>query len=218
MDTKSSLTFKRIFITSLLYLSTPFSARLVNTLIQNETISYTLIISIVGFINITYNWDLFALHYNRSKKAVGDTLFFTLVGLALIGLITFININYLYGYILLANKDTVLRYFGGALLVLIVYSFIFSFNTLITFKCVLDRIKISNTSFQLIIFSGLMFGLIFSLFYIPLNINIQVSSFLYYSIIFMICSYLYNQTRTIIPSLISLSLVLLIVNILNIYF
>ncbi|MCI6271537.1 MAG: hypothetical protein MR601_01175 [Erysipelotrichaceae bacterium] len=217
METKSSLTFKRILITSLFYFLTPFFVGLVNKFIDNLTISYTLIFSIVGFFNITYNWDLFALHYNRSKKAIGDTIFFTLVALASMGLLTYLNINYIYGYIIMSDRSTLLTYYGGAPLILIVFCFIFSFNTAITFKCILDRIKISSSTIQLILFSGLMFALLFNITYLPLDINTQVSSFLFYSILYMIFSYIYNQTRSILPSIISLSIILFILNIINVY-
>lgn len=217
METKSSLKIKRIVITTFIYFISPFMATLASKLINDMTISHTLIQSIVGFINITYNWDLFALHYNRAKKSLGDIIFFSVVGIILMGILTYININYIYGYILLADPVTFSTYYGGSALILIVLTFIYSFNSLITFKCILDRIKITSSTIQMILFSGLFFGLLISILFVPYNIDIQIASFLFYSILYMICSYQYNQTQTIIPSIISMSIILLAVNIFNIY-
>ncbi len=207
METKSTLTFKRIIITSVLFFCIPLISYLFDTIISNITISYSLTISIVSFIFIIYNWHLFALHYNRAKKNIGDSIFYTVFGVLVIGLLTFLNQKYIHGYLLLADVETLKKYQAASLLLIFVYSFSFNFSLTIAYKCVVDRIKFAVSTVQVILFSGLFFALLFTIFFVPFNISLMISSFLYYSLLYIFCSYLYNQSGSLIPSIIALTIV-----------
>ncbi|NLC96415.1 MAG: hypothetical protein GX675_02465 [Erysipelotrichaceae bacterium] len=215
METKSTLRFKRIIITSVLFFAIPFISNILDLIISNSTISYTFSISLIAFIFIIYNWDLFALHYNRSKKNIKDTVFYTIVGLILLGTLTFINQSFIHGYLILCDKQTLTRYYGGAFIMIVSHTLSFSLCMMIAYKSTVDRIKLEVSTVQVILFSGLIFALLFSIFYVPLDINLMVSSFLYYSIFFIICSYLYNQCGSFIPAMISITLIFLFINILQ---
>ncbi len=212
MKTKSTLNISRILITSFLFFSIPFVSSMLDKIISNITISYSLTISIVAFIYIVYNWDLFALHYNRSKKNIPDTIFFTIVGLVLFGILTYINQRFIKGYILLCDEATLRSYVGGTPILIISYTFSFALCMMIAYKSIVDRIKIEISTELVILFSGLFFGLLYTIFYVPYNLDLMISSFLYYSIFFIISSYLYNQCGSFIPAMISITLILAILN------
>ena len=212
MKTKSTLNISRILITSFLFFSIPFVSSMLDKIISNITISYSLTISIVAFIYIVYNWDLFALHYNRSKKNIPDTIFFTIVGLVLFGILTYINQRFIKGYILLCDEATLRSYVGGTPILIISYTFSFALCMMIAYKSIVDRIKIEISTELVILFSGLFFGLLYTIFYVPYNLDLMISSFLYYSIFFIISSYLYNQCGSFIPAMISIKLILAILN------
>ncbi|HCY07197.1 MAG TPA: hypothetical protein DHS57_08150 [Erysipelotrichaceae bacterium] len=212
MQTKSTLKISRILITAVLFFTIPTVSKLFNILIEDMTISYCLAISIVAFIFIVYNWDLFALHYNRSKKNIPDTIFYTIVGVVLLGVLTYINQNFIKGYILLCDEATLKNYIGGAPILIISHSFSFSICMMIAYKSIIDRIKIAISTELVILFSGLFFGLLYTIFYVPFDLDLMITSFLYYSIFFIISSYLYNQSGSFIPAMIAITLVMAYLN------
>lgn len=105
----STLSKKRIIITTLIFLITPILYNLVNLWIDNETLAMMLSLNFSGWALIIYDWNLFGIHYNRAKADPKETLIYTIIGLVLMAIWTFINRKFLKGYMLLPQSETLVE-------------------------------------------------------------------------------------------------------------
>ena len=83
-QTISTLSRKRIVISLILTAMIPTTARILNIFLDQEQISLMFSMNIFTSVLIMYNWNLVAIHYNRAKENIPDTILYTLIGGALI--------------------------------------------------------------------------------------------------------------------------------------
>ncbi|MBR2825419.1 MAG: hypothetical protein IKE51_04080 [Solobacterium sp.] len=210
-QTISRLSMKRIIISLLIFALIPVVARLLNRIVDNETISLTFSLTLAGWILIMYDWNLFGIHYNRCKENLGDTILYSIVGVILIGGWVFLNVRFLQGTMLLPDRETIHRYFFASPAIIAAFTYIQAFLVNIAFKCLTDRFDIREKELLIILASGFLFGLVFTLLFTEFEIALLIRTYLYNTILVMILSYLYNQSSSFIPGIIAMGTVYLIV-------
>ena len=86
----------------------------------------------------------------------------------------------------------------------------------LTFKIMTDHLDVIHKELQSILLSALCVGLAFTIAYVPLtDISLFLRSYVYFMGLTALLSYLYNQTHTIVPGVIALTLTNLILMILS---
>lgn len=206
----TSLTISHILITFFSYICLGMTytiSRLYNT---DLTIFINFLLTGVGLFNIIFNWDLFALHYNRMKKNLADCTFFVFISIIIIGLLFFMNHTLIHAFVLKPSQEIIQNFKFLYIIFIVNYSFIFSFISLITFKCVIDPLTKMPviTRFML---SGLLFSLIFCISFVGFSPTQFLLSFVFYSFLYAYFSYTYHQTRSVFPVMIAYAVVLFII-------
>ncbi len=218
MKYKSSLSMKRIIISLLIYAAIPFVCRALTGLIGNETAAMTLTLNLAGLTLIVYDWNLFGIHYNRAKDNPGDTVIYTLIGIVLIGLLTWISRRFLHAFIPLPDPATVRAYLFALPPILCAYSLTLGLIINISFKCLTDHLDIRDREALIILASGFMFGMLYTAAFCPLaDFPLIVRTYLYNVLLICIMSYLYNQSSSFIPGILSFTAVMLALQYLTIY-
>lgn len=206
----STLSKKRIIITTLIFLITPILYNLVNLWIDNETLAMMLSLNFSGWALIIYDWNLFGIHYNRAKADPKETLIYTIIGLVLMAIWTFINRKFLKGYMLLPQSETLVEYRFAIPPIFIAYSYIQATIINICFKTLMDHVEIASREVFIILLSGFLFGTIFTICFTPFTPSLFIPSLLYNIITVSIMSYLYNQSSSFIPGILSFGTIYLI--------
>lgn len=211
---KSTLSIKRIIITIILSLLIPLLYPVLNYFIDNKTISYTILINIIGCIIFIYDYDLLALHYNRIKKNFKESIIFYFVGLIFFSILYAINHFFLKGYIPTIDPTLINNYIAAMPLFFIAYTFIMPILVNIFYKCLTDHLSIKDKETLVIAFSGIIFGLIFTIAFVPFSLNDWLRSFIFISIQVAFLSYSYNQSTSFLPGAMAMGTILLIYNLL----
>ena len=95
---------------------------------------------------------------------------------------------------------------------LIATSYVLAVIVNIGFKCLTDHIDVRSNEAAVILVSGFLFGAILTLLYTPFDLDIWIRTYLYNVILTAFLSYLYNQSSSFIPGVLSMGTVLLVVN------
>ncbi len=211
----SRLSIKRIILSLAIFCITPGIAWVVNMLINNQTLAYMFSLNLCGTILIIYDWNLFGIHYNRSKSNMNNAIFYSIVGIILFSLLLALNKFIFHLNLLEPDISTTKSYIFALPAILIAYSFMHSILINIGFKCLTDHMRIHSKELLIILVSGALFGLIYTVvfsFYLNIGFNFinLISHYLFNAITVCICSYLYNQSGSFFPSMISLGLVYLL--------
>ncbi len=211
MKYQSSLSVKRIVISLLIFAMIPAVDYAVFRLTGSRTISRTFALSLSGWALLIYDWNLFGIHYNRAKAAPADTVIYTLVGCVLIGALTWVNQAFLQAYIPLPERPDVHAYLFASPIILIAHSFTLGLVINISFKCLTDHMDIRDREALIILASGFLFGFCYTAAFAPLgDFNLLIRTYLYNVLLISILSYLYNQSNSFIPGLLSFTFVMLI--------
>lgn len=212
--TISSLSLKRVLITLLMLVLIPVVASGMDRVINQYYISLMFAMNILGSIMIMYDWNLFAIHYNRSKYDPLDTLLYTAVGIVMTGVWVWVGQHFLQNEFLIPPAS-VLRAFGYARPgMLIAFSIMEACIISICFKCVTDRFQIRNHEFQVIILSGLLFGLVLTAVFTSWEVAVWFRTYLYNAVLMTIFSYLYNQSHSFVPGMLAITIIHLAIMIL----
>ena len=206
----SRLSYKRIFITLLLFVAVRLIGDGLDLFVGVPTISYTFALNFIGWVMIIYDWNLFGIHYNRFKKNPGDGLLFAFIGMILLGGWTYVNEHFLHCVEMFPDVEVIRRYFFASPAIIIAFTFIWSVLVSLSFKAVTDRFDIRDKELLIILSSGFVFGLILTAIYTPLSLNMFVPTYLYNTVLIIILSYLYNQSGSLISGIIAYSLINLI--------
>ena len=206
--TRSTLSMKRILISLLLIVMIPATAYLLNMFVEFYELAMMFGLSVVGSLLIVYDWNLFAIHYNRAKKAVGDTFLYTLIGSILIGGWTWVALNLLHCSPMIPSGITLIRNGYARPGMYIAYSFMLASVVNIGFKCLTDHLDVRTREIQAILISAIAGGLFFTVIFITgFDPLLWIRNYLYNMILIAILSYLYNQSSSFMPGLISMSLI-----------
>lgn len=180
-------------------------------------LAYCISLHLSGCYLIARNWDIISIHWVRFMDDLKESLFFSLVGFILLAILFYINSSLLHASILTINPEDVKSISFFLFLPLFTYGILFPALYLIAFKCLSDRLMIKKAEFTVIFFSSFLFSLFFTALFIPLAPLAFLKGYLFYLLVTMILSYLYNQTKSLVTSFISFSLILIVVNSLIIF-
>lgn len=208
-NTFSSLTAKRILISLMLFAAVPFTALLINRYVRQETMSLMVSFNIFGFILCTYDWNLFAIHYNRFKCRLQDSLFYTVLGIILISFIFLVNDHFLNGQTVIADDESLIRFGYARFGMWMAFSYVQSLVISITWKCLTDRITIQGSELRTIILTAVLFGFFYLAAFIPFSPMIWTRTYLYNILLTAALSYLYNQSHTLLPGVLAMGTVYL---------
>ena len=209
----STLSTKRILISLLIYALTPVIYRLTNHFVHNDTISYTMAFNFVAWLLLIYDWNLFGVHWNRLRQNLGDGILYTFVGIVLIGSLLYVNQKFLKGLAILPDTKTLNDYVFAFIPMLTAFSFCQGLIINVSFKCLTDHMDIRSREVLLILFSGLLFGLIYTVSFAQFNVIDFVETFLYNAILVCILSYLYNQSNSFLPGILAYTVVMAVTTI-----
>lgn len=209
----SRLSKKRIILSIIIFCLIPVISSGLNIFVENTTLSYMFSINLCGTILIIYDWNLFGIHYNRCKANPKDTILYTLIGIILFALWFYSNEIFFHAGIVRSDPNTLLQYGFAAGAILIAYSFMLSCIINISFKCLTDHMDIRSRELLIILVSGLLFGLLYTIVFLPffgleLDLAMFVLRYFFNIIMISILSYLYNQSSSFIPGIISLGIIL----------
>ena len=202
----TTLPLKRVLISLLLFLLCALSWRIFDVFIKEVYISKMISINLFGSILIIYNWPLIELHHERIKDNNDKYLFFVL-NLSFIGILTFISKRIFQAEILIPEDIILISYGYARPGMYFAFSLIKAFLINISFKCLTDHLDIKQKELQVILVSSLVFGLVLTLAFTPLNISILSRTYLYNILLIAFLSYSYNQTSSLLPGTIALAIV-----------
>ena len=227
MKYKSSLSMKRIVISLIIFALIPAVRAGIFRITGNDTIAFTFAVNLAGTCLIVYDWNLFGIHYNRAKSAIFDTAVYTLIGTVLIGGLTMFGRRFLMAYIPLPDPVTVHTYMFALPPIILAYSFVLGTVINISFKCltVLDKpgfrfvkMDIRDRELLIILASGFLFGLCYTAAFAPLqDMNLLIRTYLYNVLLVSSMSYLYNQSNSFIPGILSFTAIMLVLQIITLF-
>ncbi|MEG0177444.1 hypothetical protein [Anaerorhabdus sp.] len=216
-DKSTTLPFNRIILAICYFLIVPILSPLINILIQNQLISYTFAVSLSGLLLMIQNWDLLEIHAKRYKADFKEALFFTFVGAIILAFIIWVNSTYVHAYMPHLDKNIMIDFSWFVVPIVFINTFIFAMNYVIVFKCVTDHLKLQHAEIVVILLSGFIFALLFTVTYIPFEVIAWLKGYLFYFVITLVISYLYNQTHSFLPGMIGFGFVLMVFNLISIF-
>lgn len=205
--TRSSLSLKRILISLLLLAVIPAIANGIDAFVGQQDISMMFALNICGSILIIYDWNLFGIHYNRSKSAPGTFFLYFVIGIALIAAWLFLGTAFLQSKILLPNAFSLIAYGYARPGMMIAFSIIEAAIVNIGFKCLTDHMNVRSLEIHAILISGLLFGLCFTALFTPLDLGLWFRTYLYNMVLVSMLSFLYYQSSSFMPGLLAMGVV-----------
>lgn len=205
----TTMSTKRIVLSFLIFLLVPVIRRVITQFIGNDTLSLMFALNFSAWLLIIYDWELFGLHWNRAKENYSEVAVYVVIGFIALFLWTLINTRYLRGSLTLPDPAVFKTDPIAGPAVRFAFSLSLGLIVNIEFKCLTDHMKIHAREATMILVTGFMFGFLYTLLFLPSNFAQIPSTYLYYVVMFSLFSYLYNQTHTIIPGIISYTAVYL---------
>lgn len=209
MNQSYKINFFNFSISILTFFMLPLSIPTLISFTNNLTISYALIFSLQALIIITINYKMIEVHFKRFLKNK-ENIIFILFGIVLFTSVLLLNMNLIKGYLPSIDFFTLKRFFLFSPFIVISFTIFFPISYCVTYKILTDKIEIANIEILIIFLTSLVFGALVSLTYVPFSVDGFLRSFLFYSFISGVLSYLYNQTNSLTTSYISFAIVLLI--------
>ena len=206
----SSLSNKRIVISLLLGASIPILAKLMNIYVKQKEISLMASFNVIGCILMMYDWNLFGIHYNRSKKDMRTTVLYTIIGILFIGLLVTLNSNFFHALLIIPKEITLTSYGYARPAMLLGYSFVQSFLVNILYKCLTDKCTVQGKELQTILITSFVFGFAYLIAFIPFSPMVWFRTYLYNLLLIAIMSYLYNQSHSLVPGCLAMGFVYLL--------
>jgi hypothetical protein len=203
---------KRIIISLIIFALIPVCAHVLNLFIHEEDLSMMVSMNVLTSVLIIYDWNLVGIHYNRAKNNIPDTILFFVIGLVLIRLWTWFGMSFLQVRPLLPAAETAVKYPYAVPSLLIAFSYIQAAMVNISFKCITDHLDVRSREIQAILISGILFGLVYTIAFtsLPLSMNSLFRTYLYNLVLVAILSYLYNQSNSFIPGILSMGTIYLL--------
>ena len=203
----SSLSNKRIAISILLIVCIPLFSYLFNIYAKQYDISLMVSFNLFTCILLIYDWNLFGIHYNRSKKDIQFTIIYIIVGVIAIGILSILNTLLFHGNLVLPKKTTLTSYGYARPGLFLGFSFVQSLALSIFYKCLTDRFQIQNKELQTILISSFVIGFIYLVAFNPFDLYVWIKTYVYNIILIAILAYLYNQSHSLLPGCIAMGIV-----------
>ncbi|MBQ1318116.1 MAG: hypothetical protein IIY53_08790 [Solobacterium sp.] len=210
IKTSSTLSSGRIILSLLIFAIIPLVHALLKALTGDDTVAYTMALNLSACLFVLYDWNLFGVHWNRFKARLGDGLLYTAVGIVLISLWCYADRHFLSGFMLMPDPAIMHRYFFAIGAVLLAFSFCQALIVNISFKCLTDHMDIRDRELLMILVSGFLFGLLYTIAFAPLQLAVFVPSYLFNVVLVCILSYLYNQSSSFLPGIIAMGTVYMV--------
>lgn len=207
---RTALSTKRIILSTFILIFTAIIGFALTKYLNNHTIAYTFALNLGAALYIFYDWNLFGIHYNRAKGNPLISSIYTFIGILFIGILFILNPIFLDGYILQIIPEEVQSYMFGIPAMILAFSYMLSLMINISMKCLTDRFVVHNREALIILISGFLYSFIYSFLFTPFQMDLFIRSYIHNIILMTLLSYLYNQSGSIIPGIISLGTVLFI--------
>lgn len=202
IQTTSTLSNKRIYISMGIFISTAIIAHTINIAVQQYDISLMFALNLSATILIMYNWNLFGIHYNRAKYNLTDTMIYVAIAFVITGLWTYLSNRFLHCIVIIPPTSSLIQYGYARIGMLIAYSFSESAVICITQKCATDHMQARHHELQTILLSGMLLGILVTIVFFPsFNILTILTTLLYNVVMCTIFAYLYNQTHSFIAGM-----------------
>ena len=158
-----------------------------------------------------YNWNLVAIHWNRAKADIPETITYTVIGLVIILLWSMVGLSFFQAYLIIPPSYALIGYGYARPGFLIAFSFMEAGMMNLTFKIMTDHFDVIHKEVLTILLSALVVGLFITILFVPFeSISLLIRSYVYYMGLIAILSYLYNQTHSIVAGVTALGLTNLI--------
>lgn len=205
----TTMSTKRIVISLIILILIPVIRMTLVKFTGNDTLSLMFSLNLAALVLLIYDWELFGLHWNRTKNNFADTVLYSALGAAVIFALSVVNHNYLYGQMVFPEASTFSNYPIAIPPILFAYSISQSLIMNMEFKCLTDHFKIHDRELAMILISGFMFGLLWTLLMTPFRLSLFLQTYLYHICLISLLAYLYNQTHSIISGMIAMAAVYL---------
>ena len=206
----TTMSVKRILISLAIFLAIVPVRLFLSRLTGSDTLSLMFALNTAAWALIIYDWELFGLHWNRAKANMSDTILYSVVGFVVLFFWTLLNSQYFKGSMVLPDPSVFHTDPIAGPAVRFAFSLSLASIISIEFKCMTDHMKIHAREATMILFSGFLFGLIYTLLFTPFHFSTFIPTYLYNIILFSLLSYLYNQTHSIIPGIVAFTAVYLL--------
>ena len=95
---------------------------------------------------------------------------------------------------------------------------LYRFIVNISFKCLTDHLDIRDREALIILASGFLFGILYTVVFVPFgDLGLLVRTYLYNVLLICTMSYLYNQSHSFIPGIISFTIIMLVLQYITIF-
>ena len=210
-ETISTLSNKRIVISLLLVVMIPVCAKILDLILDEEWISLMVSMNIFTAVLVMYNWNLVAIHWNRAKENIPETITYTVIGLVLTLLWSLLGSGFFQAYLILPPAYALIGYGYARPGFLIAFSFMESGMLNMTFKIMTDHFDVIHKEVLTILLSALVVGLFITVLFVPFeSFSLLIRSYVYYMGLIAILSYLYNQTHSVVAGTAALGFTYLI--------
>ncbi|MBQ7889912.1 MAG: hypothetical protein IJ356_09150 [Erysipelotrichaceae bacterium] len=214
MKNHNTLTYIKIIVCCLVFFFLPVFAELATNITESRTIALTLVISTSALFLISANHQLAGLHWRRFIANPKENIIYILFSALFIwasGYLSELLFSFQFEVI---DPEILKKYLFFAPVIIITYTFSHAFSLNIIFKLLTDKINFHTEPHIVILYSGLLFALYMtcSQFVLPALFTQQVhvltilKGFIMNFLVSLCCSYCYNQTRSIFPMTLGLTL------------
>ena len=210
MKNSTHLSILRILITATLFFAIPFMIPILSDFVTSPTIAATVIIHSVTVFLVISNFDILDLHFKRIRNQLQDVLLYAFFGFLLFFAAILLNHYLFLAPVLVPDLEIIKAYPFFSITIFLAYSFCWSTCFSIAFKAITDRFKVRIGEKIIILFSGILFGLLIAIAFSNFQWELLLRGFIYYFSISIITSYLYNQTHSIIIIIVSYGLAILV--------
>ncbi|MBQ9328263.1 MAG: hypothetical protein IJ225_06975 [Solobacterium sp.] len=208
-EKSTTMSVRRIAVSFGIFLLIPILRFSLWEAIGSDTLALMFALNVSAWLLLLYDWELFALHWNRTKQNFADTVLYTVVGSVVLFFWTWLSNKYFPRTIVLPDPTVFTSDPIAIPGVLFAFSLSLGFILNMEFKCLTDHMKVHAREVAMILFTGFVFGLIYSAAFGPYRWTSLIPTYLYNVILFILLSYLYNQTHSIIPGILSFAIVYL---------
>ena len=214
--TVSTLSGKHILISVFLIILIRPLSYAVNMLTTDYWIALMASVNLCSSALIAYNWPLIERHTERSRNMIGDSLLFTGLGIVLITALTWFADSFLKAELLLPSGQLLIGVGYARPGMMIAFSIMEACMINIGFKNLTDHMDVRNKELQAILISAIIFGLFTTIVFTTWDLMVLVRTLPYWLLLTAVLSYLYNQCHSIIPGIVSFTIVNLAVMIMAI--
>ncbi len=214
MKNHNHLTIIKIIVCCLLFFCIPVLTDVLTVYAESRTIALTLSISTAAMFLIYANHQLAALHFRRFLSSIQENLIYMIFSAVFVCAVFYLSERFFSFQAESIDFSVLSRYPFFAPLILITFTFSYAFCFNIIFKLLTDQIHFQIEPQYTILISGILFGLFLSLSQFALLpvLKNQFDAMMFFKglavnfLISLCTSYCYNQTSSIVPMTLGMSL------------